>query len=239
MIWTVARARRRVGPRALLAVRRRRRLRGAGGRHLAGCNVENAAYPQGQCAEATAIGVMVAAGERRIAEVVGVGRARLLCARAAAAASACRVRRPRRRASISAVPDGSAPRRSRWASCCRWRSAPTNLGRPADARRGRCRGRHPRTRRQWLPAASASCWARAWAPWPSGIADPSRSTMPICRASRVRASRAMPGKLVLGTMGGVPVACLPAARISTRASARSRSNTSSAPSRHRLPRRCC
>jgi cytidine deaminase len=44
------------------------------GRIHAGCNVENAAYPQGQCAEATAIGHLVLAGGRRIlaAAVVGV-----------------------------------------------------------------------------------------------------------------------------------------------------------------------
>jgi cytidine deaminase len=36
--------------------------------HVA-ANVENAAYPQGQCAEASAIGVMVAAGGTEIAEV--------------------------------------------------------------------------------------------------------------------------------------------------------------------------
>ena len=47
-------------------------LRGANGRLYAGCNVENAAYPQGQCAEATAIGVMVAAGEKVIAEILVV-----------------------------------------------------------------------------------------------------------------------------------------------------------------------
>ena len=36
------------------------------GRIHAGCNVENAAYPQGQCAEATAIGHLVLAGGTRI-----------------------------------------------------------------------------------------------------------------------------------------------------------------------------
>ena len=45
------------------------------GRIHAGCNVENAAYPQGMCAEAVAIGNLVAAGGRRIvaAAVVGEG----------------------------------------------------------------------------------------------------------------------------------------------------------------------
>ena len=44
------------------------------GRLHAGCNIENAAYPQGQCAEATAIGHLVLAGGTRIlaAAVVGV-----------------------------------------------------------------------------------------------------------------------------------------------------------------------
>ena len=37
---------------------------------FAGCNVENAAYPQGTCAEAGAIAAMVAAGQTRIAEVL-------------------------------------------------------------------------------------------------------------------------------------------------------------------------
>lgn len=44
-------------------------LRGAGGAVFVGCNVENAAYPEGTCAEAGAIAAMVAAGETRIAEV--------------------------------------------------------------------------------------------------------------------------------------------------------------------------
>ena len=45
-------------------------LRTAAGRLHAGCNVENSAYPVGQCAEATAIGVMVAAGDRQIVEAL-------------------------------------------------------------------------------------------------------------------------------------------------------------------------
>ena len=45
-------------------------LRGANGKLYGGCNVENAAYPQSSCAEANAIGVMIADGEQRIAEVL-------------------------------------------------------------------------------------------------------------------------------------------------------------------------
>jgi cytidine deaminase len=40
------------------------------GRIHAGCNVENAAYPQGQCAEASAIGQMVLGGGRRLRAVL-------------------------------------------------------------------------------------------------------------------------------------------------------------------------
>ena len=50
-------------------------LRSASCRVHAGCNVENAAYPQGQCAEATAIGAMVVAGGRRIVAAAVVGQA--------------------------------------------------------------------------------------------------------------------------------------------------------------------
>jgi cytidine deaminase len=42
------------------------------GRVHAGCNVENAAYPQGLCAEAGALAALVAAGGRRVAAAVVV-----------------------------------------------------------------------------------------------------------------------------------------------------------------------
>ena len=45
-------------------------LLGDDGAVYAGCNVENAAYPQSQCAEATAIGSMVVAGGRRLRAVL-------------------------------------------------------------------------------------------------------------------------------------------------------------------------
>jgi homotetrameric cytidine deaminase len=44
-------------------------LRGADGRVYVGSNVENASYPQGQCAETSAIGALIAAGQTRITEV--------------------------------------------------------------------------------------------------------------------------------------------------------------------------
>ena len=46
---------------------------------IVGCNVENAAYPQTQCAEASAIGNMISKGGKTIVEVVIVGSGKLLC----------------------------------------------------------------------------------------------------------------------------------------------------------------
>lgn len=48
-------------------------VRDEAGRIHAGCNVENAAYPQGTCAEAGAIAAMVLAGGRRIVETAVAG----------------------------------------------------------------------------------------------------------------------------------------------------------------------
>jgi cytidine deaminase len=54
-------------------------LRAESGAVYAGCNVENAAYPQGACAEAGAIAAMALAGKRRIAEILVIGDGPALC----------------------------------------------------------------------------------------------------------------------------------------------------------------
>jgi homotetrameric cytidine deaminase len=54
-------------------------LRAPGGTIHVGANVENAAYPQGQCAEASAIGALVAAGEREIEAVAVVAEKLEVC----------------------------------------------------------------------------------------------------------------------------------------------------------------
>jgi cytidine deaminase len=54
-------------------------LRAPSGAIFPGCNVENAAYPEGSCAEAGAIAAMALAGERRIAEILVIGDGEGLC----------------------------------------------------------------------------------------------------------------------------------------------------------------
>ena len=48
-------------------------VRGGNGVLYAGCNVENAAYPQGCCAEASAISAMIMDGETSIIEICVIG----------------------------------------------------------------------------------------------------------------------------------------------------------------------
>jgi cytidine deaminase len=48
-------------------------LRAESGAVFSGCNVENAASPLGVCAETSAISAMIAAGERRIVEILVLG----------------------------------------------------------------------------------------------------------------------------------------------------------------------
>ena len=46
---------------------------------VVGCNVENAAYPQSQCAEASAIGNLISQGYKKIVEIVVIGSGNKLC----------------------------------------------------------------------------------------------------------------------------------------------------------------
>jgi homotetrameric cytidine deaminase len=54
-------------------------LRAEDGSIHAGANVENSAYPQGQCAEASAIGVLVAGGHTRVLEVAVISSGTEIC----------------------------------------------------------------------------------------------------------------------------------------------------------------
>lgn len=51
----------------------------ANGKIYSGCNVENAAFPNGNCAETGAIAAMVLDGAQQIREIVVIGRGDLLC----------------------------------------------------------------------------------------------------------------------------------------------------------------
>ncbi len=54
-------------------------LRTPDGAVYSGGNVENVSYPEGWCAETSAIAAMAAAGERRIADICVVGDGEALC----------------------------------------------------------------------------------------------------------------------------------------------------------------
>lgn len=48
-------------------------IKAQSGKLYAGCNVENAAYPSGSCAEQGAISAMILGGESKIAEILVMG----------------------------------------------------------------------------------------------------------------------------------------------------------------------
>lgn len=54
-------------------------IRSVAGNVYTGCNVENASYPEGWCAETSAIAQMIAAGDSAIGEVVVVAGGDRLC----------------------------------------------------------------------------------------------------------------------------------------------------------------
>lgn len=49
------------------------------GRVFAGCNIENAAYPQGWCAEPSAISALIMGGGTRVTEMAVLGNGDALC----------------------------------------------------------------------------------------------------------------------------------------------------------------
>jgi cytidine deaminase len=54
-------------------------IRADDGRIYSGANIENVAFPQGWCAEATAIGQMIMGGGKRIVEVAVIAEKHPLC----------------------------------------------------------------------------------------------------------------------------------------------------------------
>ena len=54
-------------------------IRGGSGSIHAGCNVENAAYPVGTCAEAGALAAMILAGDRDPTDILVLGEGEMLC----------------------------------------------------------------------------------------------------------------------------------------------------------------
>ena len=54
-------------------------LRSENDQLFVGSNVENAAYPQSQCAEASAIGSLITSGEKKIKEILIIGGSKDLC----------------------------------------------------------------------------------------------------------------------------------------------------------------
>jgi cytidine deaminase len=81
-------------------------VRGANGKLYGGCNVENAAYPVGNCAEASAIAAMVGDGETRIVEALVMGPAGELCTPCGACRQRLREFGPPELPILLADPDG-------------------------------------------------------------------------------------------------------------------------------------
>ena len=54
-------------------------IRDENGQLHSGANIENAAYPQGCCAEASAISAFIMAGGRQIQQIAVAGRGEMLC----------------------------------------------------------------------------------------------------------------------------------------------------------------
>ena len=211
-------------------------VRGASGKVYAGANVENASYPEGNCAETSALAALVAAGERRITEA-------LVMAEGAAPCTPCGGCRQRlAEFGTPEVPGPSVRPRAPAAHGDAGRAAAAVVQprdrrderTPADApqRAGVIRGRGGRARGR----ASGWCSARGSAGSPTRSRTRPRSSTPSYRAFRARASRAMPAGSCSGGSAGCRLPACRAGSISTRACRRRRSTCCRARSRRSAAR---
>ena len=173
-------------------------LRAEDGSIHAGANVENAAYPQGQCAEASAIGALVAAGRTRIARG-GRDRRRRRAVRAVRRLppAAARVHAARRAPSTCA----SATRSARTVDPREL--LPMSFG-PEFL---------PRMTARRSPSGPASAalgiiLGSGLGGLADALEDASRSPTASCPDFPEPGVAGHGGRLVLGTLGGLPVACL-------------------------------
>jgi len=176
------------------------------GRIFAGGNVENAAYPQGHCAERSAVGAMVAAGRYRITEVLVIGSGDTACT----PCGGCRQQ-------LSEFAAGDTP-----VHCCDAKGQPasTTIGEllpmrfgPADL--GRTAATGATTPAQIVQQRSGAVRPRFGLVLGSGLgglveriavdASIAYAELPGFPAPAVAGHA---GRLVLGRLGTVPVACL-------------------------------
>lgn len=180
-------------------------IRGASGRIFVGCNVENAAYPQSQCAEASAIGMMVAAGERVIAEVAVVAGGAALCS----PCGGCRQRLAEFAGAGTMIHLGD-PERIR-ASVTLGELLPMAFGADSLDRASAPSGDAVaviRERANGLAPRVAIVLGSGLGAMVDGIADPVAIDYADLPGFPRPGVQGHAGKLVLGSLGGVPVACL-------------------------------
>jgi len=179
-------------------------LRGESGRIHVGCNVENAAYPHGQCAERGAIAALIAAGDRRIAEVLVIGSGPAPCAPCGGCRQSLNELAPGTTPVHLCAADGEAITR-RLDDLLPLAFGPEDLGTtaPASDRLGVIRGRAP----GFAPAVGlvlGSGLGRLVEAIEVAAAIPYGDIPGFPRPS----VEGHAGRLVLGRLEGVPVACL-------------------------------
>ena len=170
-------------------------IRTEDGRIFAGCNIEIASYPEGWCAETTALGHYVMGGGGKIAEIAVIAERMPRDARRAAAAASGSPNSPGRTpSSISATMTGIVETVHAWASMLPYGFAgrDAEMSDAADRRCAERLGGARARRRRW-------CWAPASAGWSTRSRTPSASPMrelpgfPARAASPAMPARSSPG----------------------------------------------